>query len=224
MGVTVYLFMIVPKGFLPNEDTGRFNINTEAAEGISFDDMVRHQLQLAEIVMAEPDVAGVSHNVGMVGNNATSSANAGRFFVELTPRDKRTRSVEDVIASLRPKLAQVPGIRAFPANPPAINLGGGGNRPIYQFTLQDADTTELYKWAPRARAAGPPDSWRPGRQQRPASRTHRRWPWTWIATSCRRSVSRQPGGERAPQCLRRTTGDADLRAEQSVPGGTARGA
>ena len=148
LGVTIYLFTIVPKGFLPNEDQGRFNINTEAAEGISFDDMVRHQLELAEIVMAEPDIAGVSHNVGLVGNNASGGINAGRFFVELTPRDQRTRSVEDVIASLRPKLAQVPGIRAFPVNPPAINLGGGGNRPIYQFTLQDADTTELYKWAP----------------------------------------------------------------------------
>jgi HAE1 family hydrophobic/amphiphilic exporter-1 len=147
-GATVYLFTIVPKGFLPNEDQGRFNINTEAAESISFDDMVRHQLELAEIVMAEPDVAGVSHNVGLVGNNAAGGVNSGRFFVELTPRDQRTRSVEDVIASLRPKLAQVPGIRAFPVNPPAINLGGGGNRPIYQFTLQDADTTELYKWAP----------------------------------------------------------------------------
>jgi hydrophobic/amphiphilic exporter-1 (mainly G- bacteria), HAE1 family len=148
LGATIYLFTIVPKGFLPNEDQGRFNINTEAAESISFADMVRHQLQLAEIVMAEPDIAGVSHNVGLVGNNAAGGVNSGRFFVELTPRDQRTRSVEDVIASLRPKLAQVPGIRAFPVNPPAINLGGGGNRPIYQFTLQDADTTELYKWAP----------------------------------------------------------------------------
>ena len=148
LGATVYLFNLVPKGFLPNEDQGRFNINTEAAESISFDDMVKHQLQLAEIVMAEPDIAGVSHNVGLVGNNASGGVNSGRFFVELVPREQRTRSVEDVIASLRPKLAQVPGIRAFPVNPPAINLGGGGNRPIYQFTLQDADTTELYKWAP----------------------------------------------------------------------------
>jgi HAE1 family hydrophobic/amphiphilic exporter-1 len=148
LGVTVYLFMIVPKGFLPNEDQGRLIINTEAAEGISFPDMVRHQLQLAEIVMAEPDVAGVAHNIGQIGNNATAGANAGRLFVELTPRDERTRSVDDVIASLRPKLAEVPGIRAFPVNPPPINLGGGGNRPIYQFTLQDADTAALYRWAP----------------------------------------------------------------------------
>jgi HAE1 family hydrophobic/amphiphilic exporter-1 len=148
LGVTGYLFTIVPKGFLPNEDQGRFNINTEASEGISFDDMVRHQQELAEIVMADPDIAGVSHNVGQLGNNATGGVNTGRFFVELKPREQRTRSVDDVIAALRPKLAQVPGIRAVPVNPPPINLGGGGNRPIYQFTLQDADTAELYKWTP----------------------------------------------------------------------------
>jgi HAE1 family hydrophobic/amphiphilic exporter-1 len=148
LGVTVYLFTIVPKGFLPTEDQGRFNINTEAAEGISFADMVQHQLQVAEIVMAEPDVASVSHNVGLVGNNAAGGVNSGRLFVELKPREQRARSVDDVITSLRRKLAQVPGIRAFPVNPPAINLGGGGNRPIYQFTLQDADTAELYRWAP----------------------------------------------------------------------------
>jgi hydrophobic/amphiphilic exporter-1 (mainly G- bacteria), HAE1 family len=149
LGVTVYLFTIVPKGFLPNEDQGRFVINTEAAEGISFPDMVRNQLQVAEIVMAEPDVAAVAHNVGQIGNNATAGANNGRLFVELTPREARTRSVEDVIAALRPKLAEVPGLRAFPTNPPPINLGGGGSRPIYQFTLQDADTAELYRLAPK---------------------------------------------------------------------------
>ena len=148
LGVTVYLFTIVPKGFLPNEDQGRFVVNTEAAEGISFDDMVRHQLQIAEITMAEPGIASVSHNVGLVGNNPAGGVNTGRLFVEMEPREQRDRSVDEVIASLRPKLAQVPGIRAFPVNPPTINLGGGGNRPIYQFTLQDADTAELYRWAP----------------------------------------------------------------------------
>ena len=148
LAVTVYLFTIVPKGFLPNEDQGRLIINSEAAESISFDDMVRHQLQLADIVMAEPDVAGASVNVGQVGNNAAGGSNTGRMFIELTPRDERTRTVDDVITSLRPKLAQVPGIRAVPVNPPPINLGGGGSRPVYQFTLQDADTAELYRWAP----------------------------------------------------------------------------
>ena len=148
LGMTVYLFTIVPKGFLPNEDQGRFVINTEAAESISFDDMVRHQRQLAAIVEAEPDIASVADNVGLVGNNATGGTNTGRMFIELTPRAERTRSVEEVITSLRPKLSQVPGIRAVPVNPPPINLGGGGNRPIYQFTLQDADTAALYRAVP----------------------------------------------------------------------------
>ena len=85
---------------------------------------------------------------GLVGNNAAGGVNTGRMFVELTPRDERTRSVDDVITSLRPKLAEVPGIRAFPVNQPPINLGGGGGRAVYQFTLQDADTAELYRWAP----------------------------------------------------------------------------
>src|SRR5688500_6178649 len=148
LGVTVYLYMIVPKGFLPNEDQGRFVVNTEAAESISFDDMVRHQRQIAVIVMAEPGIFSVSHNVGLVGNNAAGGVNTGRLFVEMEPREQRTRSVDEVITSLRPKLAQVPGIRAFPTNPPPINPGGGGARPIYQFTLQDADTEEVHRWAP----------------------------------------------------------------------------
>jgi HAE1 family hydrophobic/amphiphilic exporter-1 len=148
LGVTVYLFTIIPKGFLPNEDQGRFIVNTEAAEGISFNDMVRHQLRIAEIVRSEPDVAGVSSNVGLVGNNAAGGSNTGRLFIELKPRHERTRTVDEVIASLRPKLAEVTGVRAFLVNPPPINLGGGGTRAIYQFTLQDADTEELYRWAP----------------------------------------------------------------------------
>jgi HAE1 family hydrophobic/amphiphilic exporter-1 len=149
LGATVYLFMMIPKGFLPSEDQGRFNVNTEAAQGISFDNMVRRQLQIADIVLKDPDVASAGVNVGLVGNNAAGGSNTGRMFVELKPRDQRERSVDQVIAELRPKLAQTPGIRAFLVNQPPINLGGGGqNRALYQFTMQDADTTELYRWAP----------------------------------------------------------------------------
>jgi HAE1 family hydrophobic/amphiphilic exporter-1 len=149
VGVAVYLFTIVPKGFLPSEDQGRFNVNTEAAQGISFDDMVRHQLAVADIVLKDPDISSAGINVGLVGNNAAGGSNTGRMFVELKPRDERTRSVDEVIAGLRPKLAQIPGIRSFLVNQPPINLGGGGqNRALYQFTMQDTDTTELYKWAP----------------------------------------------------------------------------
>jgi HAE1 family hydrophobic/amphiphilic exporter-1 len=149
MVATVYLFIAVPKGFLPSEDQGRFNVNTEGAQGISFDEMVRHQLQVADVLLKDPNIASAGVNVGQMGNNATGGSNQGRMFVELKPREERQKSVDEVIAELRPKLAEITGIRSFMVNQPPINLGGGGqNRALYQFTMQDTDTAELYKWAP----------------------------------------------------------------------------
>ena len=150
LGATVYLFALVPKGFLPSEDQGRFNVNTEGAQGISFEEMVRHHNQVADIVIDDESVLGVSSNVGPIGNNATGGSNQGRMFVELKPRDQRTESVDQVIQRLRPRLSDIPGLRVFMLNQPPINLGGGGGgqRALYQFTLQDTDTDELYKWAP----------------------------------------------------------------------------
>jgi HAE1 family hydrophobic/amphiphilic exporter-1 len=144
MAGTAYLFTIVPKGFLPSEDQGRFVVNTEGMQGISFDAMVRHQLEFNDVLMADPNVDAVSANVGLGGVGAS---NTGRTFVELKPRSERRQSVDQIIASLRPKLAQIPGLRAFLTNPPPINLGGQGGRATYQFTLQHTDTTELYQWA-----------------------------------------------------------------------------
>jgi HAE1 family hydrophobic/amphiphilic exporter-1 len=146
---TAYLFILVPKGFLPSEDQGRFMVNTEAAQGISYDEMARHQMQVAEILAKDPNVASTNVMVGAIGNNG-GALNTGRVWVELKPRDQRTVSVDQAIAELRPKVAQVPGIRAFMTNQPPINLGAGqgGGRALYQFTLQDTDIAELYKYAP----------------------------------------------------------------------------
>jgi len=146
---TVYLFMIVPKGFLPSEDQGRFMVNTEAAQGISYEDMARHQKQVAAVIANEPNVYMANVMVGAIGNNG-GALNTGRIWVELKPRTERNVSVDQVIASLRPKVSQIPGIRAFMTNQPPINLGSGqgGQRALYQFTLQDTDTAELYKYAP----------------------------------------------------------------------------
>jgi HAE1 family hydrophobic/amphiphilic exporter-1 len=105
MVATVYLFIQVPKGFLPSEDQGRFNVNTEGAQGISFDEMVRHQLQVADVLLQDPNIASAGVNVGQMGNNATGGSNQGRMFVELKPREQRDVTVDQVIASLRPKLA-----------------------------------------------------------------------------------------------------------------------
>jgi HAE1 family hydrophobic/amphiphilic exporter-1 len=144
---TWWLFGLVPKGFLPSEDQGRFSVATEAVQGIGFDEMVRHQKQIADIVAADPNVLSYSSNAG--GGPRGGALNTGQLRVELIPRHERKLSVDQVIAELRPKLAQVPGIRAFMINEPPINLGGQqGARSLYQFTLQDTDTAELYRSAP----------------------------------------------------------------------------
>jgi HAE1 family hydrophobic/amphiphilic exporter-1 len=144
---TVYFFMIIPKGFLPSEDQGRFTISTEAIQGIGFDDMVRHQMQVVSIVEKDPDIVSMSNNIGP--GPGGGGLNNGRVNLDLKPLAQRTRSVDQVMAELRPKLAQIPGIRVYMVNQPPINLGGQqGARSLYQFTLQDTDTAELYKYAP----------------------------------------------------------------------------
>jgi hydrophobic/amphiphilic exporter-1 (mainly G- bacteria), HAE1 family len=144
---TVYLFGLVPKGFLPSEDQGRFNVSIEAIQGISFDEMVRHQQEVAALVAKDPDIAGMSSNIG--GGPGGGGLNQGRLSIDLKPRAERKRSVDQIMAELRPKLSQVPGVRVYMVNQPPINLGGQqGARSLYQFTLQDTDTAELYKWSP----------------------------------------------------------------------------
>src|SRR5262249_28445525 len=118
---TVYLFGLVPKGFLPSEDQGRFNISTEAIQGIGFDEMVRHQMQVAEIVAKDPTILAFRNNAG--GGPRGGGLNTGQISVDLKPRAERSKSVDEVIAELRPKLAQVPGIRVYMVNQPPINLG-----------------------------------------------------------------------------------------------------
>jgi HAE1 family hydrophobic/amphiphilic exporter-1 len=147
---SAYLFTRIPKGFLPSEDQNRFNITVEGMQGIGFDEMLRHQMEVAEIVAQDPDIIGFSNNIGGGGGGGGGGGlNQGRFGIDLKPRAERTRSVDQIIAELRPKLATVPGVRVFMVNQPPINLGGQqGPRSTYQFTLQDTDTGELYRAAP----------------------------------------------------------------------------
>jgi hydrophobic/amphiphilic exporter-1 (mainly G- bacteria), HAE1 family len=142
---TIYLFSVSPKGFIPSEDTGQISGITEAAQGISFDSMVLHQKALADIVKKDPNVASFTSSAGAGGPNATG--NAGRFFIRLKPRSERRLSADEVIQSLRAKLAGVPGIRIFLLNPPVINIGGRLTKGLYQYTLQSPNTQELYRSA-----------------------------------------------------------------------------
>jgi HAE1 family hydrophobic/amphiphilic exporter-1 len=148
LAATVYLFLLIPKGFLPSEDQGRFMVSTEGAQGVGFDQMVRNQRRVAEILEQDPNILNFANNVGGGFGPGGGAANAGRLFIMLKPREERELSVDEVIEGLRPKLAQIPGIQAFMMNPPPINIGARQARSLYQFTLQDPDTAELYKWAP----------------------------------------------------------------------------
>jgi len=147
---TGFLFWYMPQGFLPSEDTGQMAIVTETAQGTSFESMKQHQQAVAAIVLKDPNVDAFMSSAGAGG--ASSAGNQGRLFIRLKPRSERTLHVDQVIQQLRPKLAQVPGIMAFPQNPPPVRLGGTITKSLYQFTLQSPDIDELYENAPKLEA------------------------------------------------------------------------
>ena len=140
---TIYMFGLVPKGFIPSEDTGQILINTEAAQGVSYEQMAQYQQQLAAIVAEDPNVESFFSSVGVGGVALTG--NTGRIFIKLKPRAERPLNAEQVIRDLRPKLTKVPGIRVSLQNPPVIRVGGRLSRSLYQFTLQSPDAQDLYR-------------------------------------------------------------------------------
>jgi HAE1 family hydrophobic/amphiphilic exporter-1 len=137
---TIYMFIVIPKGFLPDEDQGQIFIFTEGPQGISFDSMVEHQLALTQVVAQQPWVDSFM--------STAAGGNAGRIFLRMKPRNER-KSAMEIIQELRPKLASVPGINAFPQLLPPIRIGGQLTKSQYQFTLQSPDTDELYQNEPK---------------------------------------------------------------------------
>ena len=146
IALTGYLFGLVPKGFIPSEDTGQIRVSTEAAQGISFKDMASHQQALAALVNQDPNVGSFMSAVGGSGS-ISATANAGRMFIVLKDRDERI-GVEQFIAKMRPLLAKVPGIKAYLQNPPPISLGGQMTKGQYQYTLQATNLDDLYNYGP----------------------------------------------------------------------------
>jgi hydrophobe/amphiphile efflux-1 (HAE1) family protein len=141
VGLTVYLFVIIPKGLFPQQDTGLITGFSEAAQDISFPAMVDRQQAINAVVAADPDVDRSMCFMGS-GNSAT-------MFIGLKPLPARKSSADQVIARLRPKLAQVPGITLYLQAAQDIRIGGRPTRTQYQYTLEDADIDELRTWAKR---------------------------------------------------------------------------
>jgi hydrophobic/amphiphilic exporter-1 (mainly G- bacteria), HAE1 family len=142
---TILLGRVVPKGFIPSEDQSQLYVTTEAAEGTSYDAMVRHQMAASAIVQDDPNVDGFMSAVGSGGGS--NAVNQGRLILHLKPRDQRELTADQVARSLTGKLAAVPGLRAFVQNPPVINIGGRRSKSLYQFTLQSSDVEALYEGA-----------------------------------------------------------------------------
>ena len=141
--MTIALFYFIPKGFIPNDDTSQIVGYTEAAEGISFPEMSRHQEQIVDIIRNNPNVAGVLSTVGQ--SDVSAASNTGNILILLKPFNKRKANVDAVIEQLRPQLGQVPGIRIYLQNPPLVQIGGQVTKSPYQLTLQGPDRDELYK-------------------------------------------------------------------------------
>ena len=144
---TIWLYIIVPKGLLPQQDTGLIIGVTDAAQSISFKAMVERQRVIAEIVRKDPDVVSVASFVGAGTVNAT--VNTGRLYISLKPRDQRAAGAGEIIDRLREATKDVEGISLFMQAVQDVQIDSRVSRTQYQYTLQDADEAELSQWAPQ---------------------------------------------------------------------------
>jgi hydrophobe/amphiphile efflux-1 (HAE1) family protein len=144
VAATVLLYIYIPKGFFPQQDTGIISGLTDAPQDISFDEMVRRQHMVTDVISKDPDIA--SYGTGIGGNRPI---NNGFVIIGLKPRDERKSDADQIITRLRPQLAKVPGIQLFVQAAQDLNVGGRTSRTQYQYTLQDSDINELNEWAPK---------------------------------------------------------------------------
>ena len=151
--VTVGLLFIVPKGFIPSEDTGQITGITQAAGEASFDALVRHQQQVTDLIRQNTNVDAVNSNIGASssasGGGAAVASNTGSLFIRLKPRSQRHATADEVVQDLRTQLATIPGIQVFLQNPPAIPIGTQQSTGLYQLALQSADVQPLQQYVPQ---------------------------------------------------------------------------
>ena len=143
--LTGYLYVVIPKGFFPQQDTGMIVGLSEAAQDISFPAMAERQQAVINVVLEDPAVASVGSAIGAGGG--TTTLNNGRMFIALKPHNERDASADQVIRRLRTKLARIQGITLYMQAAQDITIGGRLSKTQYQYTLADADPGELNHWA-----------------------------------------------------------------------------
>jgi len=151
--VTVALLVVIPKGFIPSEDTGKITGVTQAAQDASFDALVKHQQEVVNVIRQDPNVDAVNSNIGggasATGSGGGTPSNTGSLFIQLKPRDQRHLNADEIVQALRPKLAAIPGIQVFLQNPPAIPIGTQQSTGLYQLGLQSSDVQPLQQYVPQ---------------------------------------------------------------------------
>jgi len=145
LALTAALFVIVPKGFIPEQDTDQISVTTEAAQGTSYDKLVEYQNQVAEIISRDPNVEGLVSTIGGQAANNLGGPNLGQIVVHLKPRGDRDDLASDIIAKLRPQLAEIAGMQVYLQNPPTVRIGGLVSKSLYQFSMQSPDKPLLYE-------------------------------------------------------------------------------
>ena len=142
--LTAVLFVIVPKGFIPDQDTDQLSVTTEAAQGTSYDKLVEYQDRVADIIRDDPNVEALVSTIGGSAANTLGGPNLGQIVVHLKPRGERELLANAIIEKLRPQLASVVGMQVFVQNPPTIRIGGQVSKSLYQFSMQSPDREALY--------------------------------------------------------------------------------
>jgi len=142
--LTAWLFLIVPKGFIPDQDTDQIAVTTEAAQGTSYAKLVEYQDQIAQVINQDPNVTGLVSTIGGSAANTLGGPNLGQIVVHLKPRGDRRELANDIIAKLRPQFAGLVGMRVYMQNPPTVRIGGQVSKSLYQYSLQSPDRDELY--------------------------------------------------------------------------------
>jgi hydrophobic/amphiphilic exporter-1 (mainly G- bacteria), HAE1 family len=145
VGLTLWLIVIIPKGFIPTEDTGRIQVIVEAAQDTSFEAMTGYQRKVMAAIKANPGVRDIIAFTGSYGRGGGAS-NTGRMFVGLVDTDRLPAA--EIAQQLRAATAGIPGVRVFPTVPPSIRLGSRGSSSVYQYTLYGTDLQELYRTTP----------------------------------------------------------------------------
>jgi HAE1 family hydrophobic/amphiphilic exporter-1 len=147
LALTALLFVLVPKGFIPDQDTDQIAVTTEAAQGTAYDKLVEYQGQVADIISRNPNVAGLVSTIGGQAANTLGGPNLGQIVVHLKPRGDRDELANDIIEKLRPELAEVPGMQVYLQNPPTVRIGGQVSKSLYQYSMQSPDREALYATA-----------------------------------------------------------------------------